>query len=353
LGEAFDFLWVFGDFVGFDCSWTGLEWKIDESFRGLGFFSSGWIEQSRPTQLGSKGQFSGTGKRDLSRKLFADSRKWLEFLGLFALFESPPALLPPDFHAMIFPSSRVDSSDETSQNSRHFQGPSKPSNCHSAAEKIAQNPSKLPAKKSSGKIALTIEHFHDSSKQKRAIKNFRFFVNFSSSDSKSVAKCFFLTPCINHKIPDSRNENEISWEFLSNFFDNFWWWIFRRVFHWISNIPEQKHSKDPYPSLTSPRPMSAVFAAERKTIEDQRKEEKTLAWLIISADFLQGKSALWPSVFLGFWSSEGRTQILSSMANCQNSSWWKCAQVGRHRKTFIIFFCYQWGKFWLLIKNNF
>ncbi len=28
----------------FDCSWTGLEWKIDESFRELGFFSSGWIE---------------------------------------------------------------------------------------------------------------------------------------------------------------------------------------------------------------------------------------------------------------------------------------------------------------------
>jgi hypothetical protein len=54
--------------------------------------------------------------------------------------------------------------------------------------------------------------------------------------------------------------------------------------------------------------MSAVFAAERKTIEYQRKEEKTLAWLIISADFLQGKSDFCPSVFLGFWSSEGRTQ---------------------------------------------
>jgi hypothetical protein len=33
----------------------------------------------------------------------------------------------------------------------------------------------------------------------------------------------------------------------------------------------------------------AVFAAERKTIEDQRKEKKTLTRLIISADFFKGK----------------------------------------------------------------
>jgi hypothetical protein len=48
-------------------------------------------------------------------------------------------------------------------------------------------------------------------------------------NSKSVAKCFFLTSAITHKIPDKnslfscssvpRNKNEISWEFLSNFFD--------------------------------------------------------------------------------------------------------------------------------------
>jgi hypothetical protein len=38
----------------------------------------------------------------------------------------------------------------------------------------------------------------------------------------------------------------------------------------------------------------------------RRKEKKTLAWLIISADFLQGKSAFCSFVFLGFW--EGRTQ---------------------------------------------
>jgi hypothetical protein len=63
LGEAFDFLWVFGGFVG----WSG---KSMNHFVGWGFFSSAWIEQSRPTQLGSKGKFSGTGKRDLSWDFF-------------------------------------------------------------------------------------------------------------------------------------------------------------------------------------------------------------------------------------------------------------------------------------------
>jgi hypothetical protein len=74
-------------------------------------------------------------------------------LGAFCsgAFDSPPALLPPGFDVMIFLSSRVDSSGETSQNSSHFQGPSNPFNFTpnylSAAEEIAQNPSKLPAKK--------------------------------------------------------------------------------------------------------------------------------------------------------------------------------------------------------------
>jgi hypothetical protein len=44
LREAFDFVWVFGGFVWVDCSWTGLEWKIDESFRGLGLFSVGGLK---------------------------------------------------------------------------------------------------------------------------------------------------------------------------------------------------------------------------------------------------------------------------------------------------------------------
>jgi hypothetical protein len=72
-----------------------------------------------------------------------------------------------------------------------FKDPANPSNFLSAAEEIAQNPSKLPAKKSSGKIALTIGHFHDSSKQKRAIKNFRFVVNFSSSEFEIGCQVLF------------------------------------------------------------------------------------------------------------------------------------------------------------------
>jgi hypothetical protein len=77
----------------------GLDWsgKSMNHFVGWGFFSSEWIEQSRPTQLGSKGQFSGTGKRDLSRGFLLESRKWLEFLlGLFAqgYSESRPKSCP-------------------------------------------------------------------------------------------------------------------------------------------------------------------------------------------------------------------------------------------------------------------
>jgi hypothetical protein len=158
-------------------------------FVGWDFFSSGWIEQSRPTQLGAKGQFSGTGRRDLSRDFLLDSRKWLEFLGLFAR-----SLL--SLHQLWIHWIPPDSSDETSQNSRHFQGPSKPFNFTpnylSAAEEIPQNPSKLSAKKSSEKIALTIEHFHDLLRQKRAIKNFRFVVHFSSREFKIGCQVLFL-----------------------------------------------------------------------------------------------------------------------------------------------------------------
>jgi hypothetical protein len=70
-----------------------------------------------------------------------------------------------------------------------FKDPANPS--ISAAEEIAQSPPKLPDNKSSGKIALTIEHFHDSSKQKRAIKNFRFVVHFSSSEFKIGCQVLF------------------------------------------------------------------------------------------------------------------------------------------------------------------
>ncbi len=92
-------------FVGFDCSWTGLEWKIDESFRGLGFFSSGWIEQSRSTQLGSKGQFSEAEENETCPGIFfCWFSKVAGILGAFCPggFESPPALLPPGFDAIIF-----------------------------------------------------------------------------------------------------------------------------------------------------------------------------------------------------------------------------------------------------------
>jgi hypothetical protein len=86
LGEAFDFA------VGFwKILWGSIALGLDGSgksmnhFVGWDFFSSGWIEQSRPTQLGSKGQFSGTGKRDMSRA-FLLILKVAGILGAFCSF---------------------------------------------------------------------------------------------------------------------------------------------------------------------------------------------------------------------------------------------------------------------------
>ncbi len=134
-------------------------------------------------------------------------------------FESPPTLLPPDFDAIIFFLLGSTAAMKLRRIPATFKDPANPSNFLSAAEEIPQNPSKLPAKKSSGKIALTIEHFRDSSKQKRAIKNFRFVVNFSSSEFEIGCQVLFLTSSITHKIRDKnslfssssvpRNENEI------------------------------------------------------------------------------------------------------------------------------------------------
>jgi hypothetical protein len=183
----------------------------------LGFFSSGWIEQSRPTRR-VEGPIFRNWKKRLDQGFFGGFLKVAGILGASCSvgFESSPE----SSAAMKLP--RIPGT---------FKDPANPSIFFQAAEEIAQNPSKLPAKKSSGKIALTIEHFHDSSKQKRAIKNFRFVVNFSSSEFEIGCQVLFLTPGITHKIRDKnslfssssvpRNKNEISWEFLSNFFDNF------------------------------------------------------------------------------------------------------------------------------------
>jgi hypothetical protein len=130
------------------------------------------------------------------------------------------SLLFLSFHQLWIP---PDSSDETPQNSSHFQGPSKPFNFNSQIP--SQPPKKLPKisrnfqpKNRVEKFALTIGYFHDSSRQKRAIRDFRFVVNFSSREFKIGCQVLFLTSCITLKIPDKnsrfsrssqpRNENE-------------------------------------------------------------------------------------------------------------------------------------------------
>ncbi len=242
LGEAFwfsvDFL---DDFVEFDCSWSGLEWKIDESFRRLGFFFSGWVEQSRPTQLGSKDQFSGTGKRDLFWDFLLDSRNWLEFLWLFArpLFESPPALLPPDSDATIFLLLGWPAAKKLTRIPATSKHPANPSNfTHNSLSAAGEIP-KIP-RNFQPKIEWKNRPDH---------WTFSWFVEAKTSDKEfPVCRTFQFQGIRNRlpsaffwphalltkfaiKIPCFRAvqwpglKNEISWEFLSNFSGkiNFLW----------------------------------------------------------------------------------------------------------------------------------
>ncbi len=179
-------------------------------FVGWDFFPVGGLNSLGQPSSARMANFQDLENETWPGSFLLDSRKWLEFLGLFARpFESPPALLPPDFDAMIFLLLGWTAAMKLPRIPGTFKDPANPSisltNSLSAAEEIAQNPSKLPAKKSSGKIALTIEHFHDSSKQKRAIKNFRFVRNFSSSEFKIGCQVLFLTPSITHKIHDKNS----------------------------------------------------------------------------------------------------------------------------------------------------
>jgi hypothetical protein len=121
-------------------------------------------------------------------------------------FESPPALLPPGFDAIIFFLLGWTAAMKLPRIPATFKDPANPSNFLSAAEEIPQNPSKLPTKNRVEKFALTIEHFHNSSKQKRAIKNFPFVVNFSSSEFEIGCQVLFLTSGITHKIRDKNSQ---------------------------------------------------------------------------------------------------------------------------------------------------
>ncbi len=150
--------------MGFDCSWTGLEWKIDESFRGLNFFSVGGLNS-----LGQPSSARRANFQELENETCPGIFCWIFESGwnswgfLLGRFESPPALLPPGCDAIIFFLLGSTAAMKLRRIPATFKDPANPSNFLSAAEEIPQNPSKLPAKKSSGIFALTIEHFYNSS----------------------------------------------------------------------------------------------------------------------------------------------------------------------------------------------
>jgi hypothetical protein len=88
-----------------------------------------------------------------------------------------------------------------------------------------------------------------------------------------------------------------------------------------------------------------------KKIEDQRREKKTLARLIISADFLQGKSAFCPSVFLGFWTSEGRTQG-NSETQPKSCPRWQTVRAARDENTLKLVATEKLSSFFFVIREG-
>ncbi len=70
--------------MGFDCSWTGLEWKFDESFRELGFFSVGGLNSLGQPNSARRANFQKLENETCPGKLFAGFSKVAGILGAFA-----------------------------------------------------------------------------------------------------------------------------------------------------------------------------------------------------------------------------------------------------------------------------
>jgi hypothetical protein len=78
-------------------------------------------------------------------------------------------------------------------------------------------------------------------------------------------------------------------------------------------------------------------------VSRNENENKSHALLIISADFLQGKSAFCPFVFLCFWASEGRTE--SRIKSCPR---WQTARAARDENTLKLVATEKLSSFFLL-----
>jgi hypothetical protein len=93
--------------------------------------------------------------------------------------------------------------------------------------------------------------------------------------------------------------------------------------------------------------MTQFVPQKEKQLKIRRKEKKTLARLIISADFLQGKSAFCPSVFLGFWTSEGRTQA-NSESQPKSCPRWQTVRAARDENALKLVATEKLSSFFLL-----
>jgi hypothetical protein len=228
LGEAFDFLWVFGDFVGsiaLELDWSG---KSTNQFVGWDFFQwVDWTVSANPTRL--EGPIFWSWKTRLVHGIFC----WILESG----WDSWGFLLGPFWVSTSFASTGFWCDDFSFFSGRQQRWNFSELQLLSRTQQTLQFHSQIPSQppKKLPKISrnfqpknrvenllwpLNIFMIHRS---QRAIRNFRFFVYFSSREFKIGCKVLFLTPGITHKIPDknslfssssvSRNENEISWEF--------------------------------------------------------------------------------------------------------------------------------------------
>jgi hypothetical protein len=84
---------------------------------------------------------------------------------------------------------------------------------------------------------------------------------------------------------------------------------------------------------------------------ERRKEKKTFVQLTISADFLQGKSDFCPSVFLGFWSSEGRTQG-NSESRTKSCPRWQTVRAARDENALKLVVTEKLSSFFFVISEG-
>jgi hypothetical protein len=183
-------------------SWSsialGVDWsgKSMNHFVGWAFFSVGGLNS-----LGQPSSARRTNFQELENETCSGIFCWILETGWNScgfLLDRFLSLHQLCFHRILMRRFSFFSGGQQRRNLPEFQPlPSTQQTLQISLTIPSQPPEKFPksletsSQKSSGKIALTIEHFHDSSRQKRAIRNFRFVVHFSSREFEIGCQVLF------------------------------------------------------------------------------------------------------------------------------------------------------------------